>query len=250
MKKYFFFLSMIGALLGFDLRAEECEKPSKIRTQNVSYGIDMFWMNMDTKVGSFRVDEGRFFVGSRFGYEYLKPKAFYTGIDLLSAITDDDFRAYYGDFHVPVFEHNDSFINLDWRLGYTFAPHKCLVTPFVGIGGYLLGPTDHYHAGFLQANLYWSAGLRSLFLVCPNFNIGLNLKVFGTMASVREFKYWDICKETEHPTMYGMEAGCPFVWYLGKKHKWDVELEPYFLKLDFKNTQDSYGAKLVFAYRF
>lgn len=50
--------------------------------------------------------------------------------------------------------------------------------------------------------------------------------------------------------MWGGEIGVPLVWYFSKSKRWQAQLEPYFLSLNFTEVQNIYGARLLFGYCF
>jgi len=49
---------------------------------------------------------------------------------------------------------------------------------------------------------------------------------------------------------WGGEIGVPLTWYPGSAKRWNIQLEPYFLSLDFSEVQNIYGTRLLFDYRF
>ena len=69
------------------------------------------------------------------------------------------------------------------------------------------------------------------------------------MNAEQQFKFED-GKRTKHNNMWGGEIGVPLGWHIGTTKRWDIQLEPYFLKLDFSEVQNIYGTRLLFGYRF
>jgi hypothetical protein len=57
-------------------------------------------------------------------------------------------------------------------------------------------------------------------------------------------------RHKDHSNMWGGEIGLPLVWHVSSRQRWDIQLEPYFLKLNFSEIQNIYGTRLLFGYRF
>ncbi len=223
---------------------------SKNHPHHVYLGPEGFLFDLNTHIQSVKVSGTKGFLGIRAGYEYLKPKAFYAGIDLLSAISNKSFHATSQGNH---FQHsgNTGFGNVEIRLGYTFANQDVMLTPFLGIGAYAFGNNSHYFH-FNESMVYYTAGMRSLLELSHSFNLGLNWKIFRTTDTEQKFKYLfagQTIKPTDHNNMWGGEIGVPLIWHLGCAKRWDIQLEPYFLKLTFSEPQNIYGTRLLFGYR-
>jgi hypothetical protein len=253
MKKKAAFLALSALLVSTEIYCDSNElkkNPSEQITYSnrIYLGPELFLFDLNTHVKSVKIDDARFFWGLRFRYEYLKSKAFYAGVDLLSSFSSKDFNATYRghNFHGG----NDwiGFGNFEFRLGYTFAPKSSKISPFLGIGSYAFGNSNSY-----EAMAYYVGGVRSLFNVNPAFGIGLNLKVFYTDDALRKFKFSFMghrIRYIKHFNSWGGEIGIPLAWYLGSSKRWEVQFEPYFLRLNFSEIQNIYGTRLLFGYRF
>ncbi len=223
---------------------------SKKYPNHIYLGPEAFAFNLHTHVKDVKIGGLRYFLGARLRYEYLKPKAFYAGVDFLWSRGNKEFKpksthpGYY-------FRGNGAgigFGNLELRMGYTFAPKNGMLTPFLGMGFYGFGNTNSN-----DILVYVAAGMRSLFELNRWFSLGLNLKAFSAPEAEWEFKYRNgghLVRLREYNNMWGGEIGVPFVWYLGSTRRWEIQLEPYFLKLDFSEVQNIYGTRLLFGYRF
>lgn len=210
-------------------------------------GPQAFAFDLHTHVKDIKIDGTRGFVGPLLRYEYLKPKAFYAGVDLLASWTNKNFKPTSDKYK---FRGNEGagFSNLDLRLGYTFGQNNGLVSPYLGGGLYGFGSTASN-----EILLYVAAGIRSLFDINQSFSMGLNLKLLLAPEAERQFKYhYEGHKRRlhENENLWGGEVGVPLVWYLGSKKRWEIQLEPYFLKLDFTQVQNIYGTRLLCGYRF
>jgi hypothetical protein len=210
-------------------------------------GPEAFAFDLHTHVKDIKIHGVRGFAGPLLRYEYLKPKALYAGVDFLASWGNKNFKP---TSHKYKFHGNRGvgFSNLELRLGYTFEEKNGLVSPFLGAGFYGFGSRASN-----EILLYVAAGMRSLFDFNQSFSMGLNLKLLLAPSAEREFKYhYEGHKKRlhENENMWGGEIGVPLVWYFSASKRWEVQFEPYFLKLDFAETQNIYGARLLFGYRF
>ena len=118
----------------------------------------------------------------------------------------------------------------------------------LGIGGYAFGyGSNHYH--FDSGISYLTGGFRSLYELSSDFNLGLNFKIFSSVYRDERFRFFEI-KEKNHHGQWGGEVGLPIIWRIGSTRRWEIQLEPYFFKLDFSELQNIYGTKLLFGYYF
>jgi hypothetical protein len=221
---------------------------------HVYFGPEFLCYQLNTHVKSIHVHGARFFSGFRVGYEYSKPKAFYAGVDLLGTSSRTDFKASHPGHSLSWHRADRGFGNMEARFGYTFAPSSWRIAPFLGLGLYDIYPIDHHNQkGFQESLPYFTGGFRSKYALNSTFDIGCNVKILRTVGAEQRFKF-DGGKHTEHAkehtNMWGAEIGVPLVWHVSSTKRWDVQLEPYFLKLNFSNTQNIYGTRLLFGYRF
>jgi hypothetical protein len=214
------------------------------------FGPEFFWYQLNIDIDDVNVYGTPFFWGMRVGYEYLQPQAFYAGIDLAGASTNTDFKACKNECDLTWHHADREFGNFEVRLGFTFAPKNWLASFFLGAGIYSLFPLDsHNHQGFKESLPYIETGIRSKCALTPIFDIGINAKILRTFATYIRFKYKCEKATTDH-NMWGGEIGMPFIWHISATKRWDIQLEPYFLKLDFSETQNIYGTRLIFSYYF
>lgn len=247
MKKSLIFLASSTFLISFNCYGDSGSTVNTQYPNHIYLGPEAFAFDLDTHIKDVKIDGTRYFLGYRLRYEYLKPDAFYAGVDLLSSWGNKDFKPSSRKYYFRT-KGGIGFGNLELRLGYTFAKKSGILTPFVGMGLYGFGNTSSNE--FL---LYVATGMRSLFEINRSFSLGLNLKVFCAPDAERRFKYkymGHTSRLKEYNNMWGGEIGIPFVWYLGSSKRWEMQLEPYFLKLDFSETQNIYGSRLLFGYRF
>lgn len=223
-----------------------------IKPNHVYFGPEIFILDLDTHVRNIKVSGVNVFEGLRFRYEYVKPSAWYGGFDLFSAISNQGFHAKQHHFHFHKNSSITGFSNFELRLGYTVLVEKNkILTPFLGIGGYYCANYGH-HFHFRELMLYYAVGMRNSFEINRGFAFGLNWKIFHAFDNEQTFKYkskHNITKK-DHNNIWGGEFGIPFVWHVGSAKKWDIQLEPYFLKLDFSEVQNIYGIRLLFGYLF
>lgn len=255
MKKKTISFLCFGALLGSVVHGDEQPKQQNLPVEEKEpnhfyFGPEFLCYQLNIHVKDIRVHGARFFWGFRIGYEYFKPDAFYAGVDLLGTGTETDFNASKDERHFSWHKADRGFGNLEARFGYTFAPPNWMIAPFLGGGMYNIYAVDHHnHQGFEENLPYATAGVHSKYTLGPRFNIGFNLKAFHTFGADQRFKFKGGRKET-HENMWGGEISIPFIWQIGSNKRWDIQLDPYFLKLDFSEVQNVYGMRLLFGYRF
>jgi hypothetical protein len=51
-------------------------------------------------------------------------------------------------------------------------------------------------------------------------------------------------------TFWGFETALPLRWLLGSSNRWDLEFEPYLLKLNLNSPQTIVGARFMLGYSF
>ncbi len=68
---------------------------------HIFFGTEFFGFSLDTHVKDVKMQGNSFFWGLRFGYEYLKPRAFYAGIDILTSCGNNNFKASIGEHRLP-----------------------------------------------------------------------------------------------------------------------------------------------------
>lgn len=216
----------------------------------IYFGPEFFGFNLKTHVEDIQIHGNKFFWGIGFGYEYLKPRAFYAGIDLLTSYSTNTFRASQNGHDLCQTQDDTWFGSSELRLGYTFAQKKWLCSPYLGLGGYLVEGLFHTHSNFQERFSYVVGGVRTNYERSSVFHMGFNLKIFRSYYAIKSYYLSNGCKLTIHPQVWGGELGIPLTWRIGSKKRWDVEVEPYFLQLDFSETQNIYGTRLLFGYHF
>jgi len=253
MKKLISILTFSTLLISINNYGNENSLQLKTTTErcphHIYIGPEIFLFDLNTHVKNIKIDGLKFFAGIRFRYEYLKPKALYAGVDLFSAVSNKGFHVTSHRYRFYKNNHVIGFGNFEFRLGYTAAYKNNMITPFLGIGAYSFGGGAY----FSECMFYYAAGMRSVFELSQFFTMGLNWKVFHTDDTEQKIKFLldgRKIKYTDRDNMWGGEIGVPFVWHIGSTKRWDVQLEPYFLKLDFSELQNIYGTRLLFGYRF
>ena len=149
MKKIKIFITCFGIYAGSIIYGVEDSKQqtSSIEEKNPNhfyFGPEFLFYQLNVPIDGAKVHGTRFFSGLRLGYEYLKPKAFYAGVDLLGTSTGSDFKASYQGHNLSCWKADRGFGNLELRFGYTFAPTNWLVSSFLGIGSYNTYTIDHH----------------------------------------------------------------------------------------------------------
>jgi len=247
---------LIGVLLmfSFTLLSEQTsssmqfyQQRDKDNPNHIYFGPEFFCYDLNVHVDHIQVNDTKCFLGLRLGYEYLKPDAFYGAIDLLSAGSNRGFEASVQNKKISEESGITGFGNLEVRLGYTAAVDRWLLSPFLGIGGYAMG--QNHHVGFQQEMAYATGGIRTQAEANKHLNIGVNLKIFRSLSTTTKYIIGCTTFKESH-NMWGGEIGVPFIWWMGSSQQWDAQLEPYFLKFQFSESQNLYGIRLLFGYHF
>lgn len=221
---------------------------SKKCPNNIYFGPEAFVFDLKTHFKGVKVEGTKYFMGLKLGYEYLKPNSFYFGTDLLVAVGNKSFHKSYKGDDFPRSNASTAFSSLEFRFGRTFASAKKLVTPFLGFGGYgFLDGTHDNH--FNEDTGYLTGGVKYKQQITSSFTVGLNAKVLVSDNTHDEFRFGHLKRYNSHGR-WGGEVSIPLIWCLGSAKKWNMQLEPYFLSLDFSEVQNIYGTRLLFDYRF
>ena len=220
----------------------------KQNPNHIYFGPEIFVFDLDTHFHNVRVHGSKFFLGLRLGYEYLKPDAFYFGIDLMLAGGSHGFHESFKGHHIPQGNGRTGFGNFELRFGYTCSTINWLVTPYLCLGSYAFGSGSRHHH-FDGGMSYLGSGLHSRYEVSQIFNLGVNAKIFASTYTDERFRFLGI-KQTNHHGLWGGEVSLPLIWRIGSHRRWDIQLEPYFLKLDFSEVQNVYGSRFLFGYHF
>jgi hypothetical protein len=233
-------------------------KPMRKQYHRVSVGSDVFFYHDQGDVSHWDMSElynvdytaNAVLGGLRLGYDYLKPKALYFGTDGLVAMGMKFIKSewtHWAGYPTYLYTRNQQFqdtplfANLEQRCGYTFqspiSPRSTL-TPFIGIGWYYI--RSQFNNGRIFANwFYGAAGYRAAYQFCEDLSVGFNLKAMYTFAK----KGWRSLGAPDKNT-WGYEVAMPFIWQVGASNTWDLQFQPYLLKLDVNNNSLIVGFRL------
>lgn len=242
------FLSFISIVAASEAPFDGTHTIYEKNPHRIYFGPEVFFLDLKMHIDCAQIKCQTVFSGISLGYEYLKPKRIYAGIELMAATTDDTFEIHLDGKSIESPKVLIGFGWLDLQVGYTFSLKNGIVTPFLAIGNYFFD-SEHHDNKFEQINIHAGGGIRSQHGITPFFNLGLNLRIFWSKTV--ETKVWDYSiryKEGEH--MWGGAIGLPLMWHVGAKKRWDIQFEPYFTALDFSKTRNIYGTRLLFGYRF
>ncbi len=250
------FIALNFCVLGLPLLQadgkQEAAKPSlfaleKKDPNHFYFGPEFLCYQLDMNIDGIDVSGTRFASGSKLGYEYLKPSAFYAGVDIFTARIGIDLKAFENGHYVSWQKGERLFGNLEARFGYTFAPYNALITAFMGTGIYSVSPLDHYNdSGFSEALPYLNTGVYSRYALSQFFSLGYKFSLLHTFGAHQKFEGTE-GKRTSHHNSWGGMVGLPFTLQMGN---WDVQFEPYFLTLDFSGSQNICGTSILAGYRF
>ena len=211
-------------------------------------GPELATVSVDTHIKNIHVKGRKHFSGLRLGYEFKKPASFYAGADLSLLTSFQYYSALQNERPIVSSHKSIGLDNFDLRFGYTAAPKSLFLTPFLGAGVYGLGTICH-KKGFHEGWVYLSTGLRSDFSINPVFNLGLNLKLFKSVFSYKQFQNHNT-NVSSYSYPWGAEIGIPFTWNFNVRGTWTFQIEPYWTKLDFTETQNLVGCKFLVGVHF
>lgn len=174
------------------------------------------------------------FVGFNLGYEHLRPQALYLGLDI--GVSRSAQAGVIGSLW---------FQGSEVRLGYTFASKSCLLSPWIGAGGYLLSPTLRSKSGFREEFPYCAGGLRLRLAHTIKSSVGLNLKAFRTFAANTSYRFSDHSMIRARHDSWGGQVSLPVLLRLGSSGALGFQLEPYFLQLDWSEERSFFGLKFL-----
>jgi hypothetical protein len=214
-------------------------------------GPDVFWADESPTLKHAHVRDESVYYGLRIGYDYYQPNTCYAGFDGLYAFGRMHLHA--KNRHGERYSHMASagFANAEGRVGYNFFSQEAFYfSPYVGIGGYYVRP---YHVDFTQNWLYAALGVKANYVVGPVFTFGVNVKGMSAFYLSQKFRKHNIVG-SEHTARdnLGYEIALPFSWKIGTPgdRSWNVDLQPYYLKLNTKTAANVAGLRMTFGYLF
>ncbi|NGX40141.1 MAG: hypothetical protein KR126chlam1_01484 [Chlamydiae bacterium] len=226
------------------------------RNTRIYIGPDIFWDHFDVEYSykgeQFHIKSNTFYGGLRIGYDWLKPETLYFGGDGGLAIGRSEVQQRsrtINSYHSQKFKNSPLIANLEQRFGYTFqSPIACMFTlaPFIGAGWYYFRP--QFNEGNRSTNWFYAAvGLRGNQQFLENFDIGFHVKGMFRFAIMRNRRMRPI---TFLDNFWGYEFSLPFTWHVDCAQKWDIQLQPYLLKLDVNCAGQFIGTRIQVGYVF
>lgn len=256
-KSCFTILAIVSCAVSIFAHAEISDDRCEQNWHHLLIGPEFFHLRCDNEknVGavSYELRVRYQFAGLRLDYNYLKPDSVYFGGHLL--ITDgwgqSKIIGHYGTHtRQDVYKGSMIFTNCEYRIGYNLdISPRWSITPFAGLGSYLTIFDDKQTSW--DGHSYLALGARIRAELYPCLTLGCNLKPMYVLhgeqrAKVAEGSVWKI---DEYNNVWGYEISLPLTYFLCSK-KWSIHFEPYFLKLNVKDYEKTYGARLQFGYSF
>jgi len=257
------FLSL-SSFAGADegVQAETLLTEQTLNSHRLYAGPEFIWSHykgrLDHEKNAINLDLSRnvYYGGLRFGYEYLKPDAFYAATDAVAALGAEKAKVSQESLKDPRFldrarevfrgDRGLFWSNIEQRFGYTFSSS---IVPSCTVSVYA-GPGFHYeHAKDNHAHWwYGAAGLRALQQFSKHFHLGCDLKtmyafgatdnLFTRPTSLGKDGFW------------GYEVAVPFQWSVGETGSFDVQLKPYLLKFNASSQETILGARVELGCNF
>ena len=228
-------LVSLASFVGADEGTKEAIAPQQSNNHRVYAGPEFMWSHLHNL--------NSYYGGLRFGYEYLKPDAFYAATDAVALLGSD--RVSFGD-KVIKGHHAHFWSNAEQRFGYTFSSSlvpTCTVSVFAG-------PGFHYEhvKGFHGLWGYAHLGLKAVQQFTDHFSLGTEVKVMHAFAANESLLTFPTTLGKSH--FWGYEAAVPFKWTVGEKGSFDIQFKPYVLKLNASSPQTILGTRLELGYAF
>jgi hypothetical protein len=195
------------------------------------------------------------YTGLNVGYDDFRVNHTYWGIEALYGIGEGHMNVHpydayrYGNNYR--YQSIRTVLNGEARFGHNLEiKRNLLFTPFIGAGWYHFQDKALVRSWTYSRNyVYVTAGIKSDYCFNDIFHVGLNLKL------LRIF-FWNYrVKNTKKSGGFrngviGYEFGLPIAVHLGACRKWDLQFEPFFLKLDAQYSEKIIGARLNCGYWF
>jgi hypothetical protein len=217
-----------------------CNETLKESPHCLSFGPEVAGAFLHSHFKNTEIDGSKFYWGLGLAYEYVKPSAFYTGARLFSTSTNGDYSAYRQKNRIYSGGNTSFFGHFDFRFGYTFAYHNIQSSPFIEIGDYRINTLSAH--GFDDNLAYIAAGLRSRLAVSQQCELGITVKVHGG-GQEKAIRFHKESKK-HHDAAWGGEVSIPCLIYFSSAHVWHFQAEPYYLRLNFKQSPNICGTHL------
>jgi hypothetical protein len=240
-----------------EVEIKQCETANDSR---VYVAPEFMWSHFNNSLGNepcdFSLKQNVYYGGLRFGYEYLKPQAFYANTDIVALLgtthstaenKDEDKTLWKRTREAFKGERGRLWTNAEQRLGYTFASSlvpSCTVSVY-GAPGF------HYeHVNGKHAYWYYAAtGLKAVQQFTDSFHLGADVKVMYAFGA-KDKENMALATTLGKKQFWGYEVGVPFEWKLGQEKAFDVQVKPYLLKLNTNSQETILGARLELGYNF
>jgi hypothetical protein len=166
------------------------------------------------------------------GYERIKPRAFYVGVEgyLASGLNKKD---------------DNTLLDAELRMGYNFFLNgRDHLTPVVGVGFVEDFFRKHHRTRHRPGVVYGLTGLLYDHEFNTIFTLGINAKFLGGgPVGNRRFEWGS--------PVIGSDVSLPITFRFGHKRHWDYRIEPFDIFLHgSKTSQNYFGFRNSLGYRF
>lgn len=217
-------------------------------------GPDAFWSHHHNWINTNK-SRNTYFGGLRFGYEYLKPNAFYAATDATGTLgsendkTPKQLKEKEPKFAKKVDEvfhgkRGHFWSNIEQRLGYSFSGSPSSMVSIYAAPGFHYEHLTGNHAHWW----YGAAGVKALQQLSDTFHMGADVKATYSFAAKESLL--TLPTTLGKKEFWGYEVGLPLEWKLGDSRAFDVQLRPYLLKFNVHSNETILGANLALGYSF
>lgn len=176
------------------------------------------------------------------GYEYLKPNGFFANIEALYSVGKVDLKYKFQNekYFAPP---SDAIIaKIEGQLGTNLQFEQASLIPYIGIGEYFFKNQKATSYDYIPVGLKWKYAANG-------FDLGLNGKWIKFFHVQKEFDHYIISDFFWDPNQWGYEISAS-VRMNTEVIGWDVQFEPYIMKLVAHADEIFYGGRLSMGYNF
>ena len=250
--KLLFALS-IGSIISIATCEANLAELKEHYSNRFSVGLNLSHFNLDLDIDHAKINGRNAFSGLYLGYEHRKPDSIYVLFDAMLSVSDHKFHLHHKSVDGHQYLDLD-FIRSSLLLGYTKAYCNWLFTPYLGFGGMEICNESTYHPKFSQDFGCFVAGMRCDYSFIDCFDLGLNLQIFSN-CNTKEYRLERLTHnkdlvERSHSESWGLHASLPITYHFGQTLQWDLQIEPYYTVVTFKEKLRTYGANFLVGYNF
>ncbi len=195
-----------------------------------------------------------FYKGIDLSYEWEKPNSLYFSAQWTNSIASVKKTLTSSLGETRSYDLEQSFSNIEARVGRSFQQEgtSLAMVPYVALGRYGGSDTCFVEGERYEENvdvLYAALGNKLMFHFGKIFDIGVNLKLMRPVYVHLEDPFMEASLKINEIIALGYEAAAPIVCHLADG-AWEIQLEPYLLKLNTNDANRFVGGRLAIGHCF